>query len=71
MSARIRITITGGTDIKDAYHDCEDISIRLGGISVETIFNGVNMFYYHQSIKKWKEEYEKEIHGKAKKGDEW
>lgn len=71
MSASIRIKIIGGTDIKDAYYDCEDVSIRLGGISVETVFNGVSMLYYHQSLKKWKDEYDKEIHGKAKKGDEW
>jgi len=71
VSASIRIKIMGGTNIKDAYYDCEDVSIRLGGISVETSFNGVEMFYYHQPLKDWEDEYHKEIHGKSKKGDEW
>lgn len=72
MSASIRIKITGGTDIKDAYYDCEDVSIRLGGISVETVFNGVNMLYYHQPFKEWKEEYYNEKFGRAKEGGaEW
>lgn len=66
MSASIRIKIIAGTDIGDAYYDCEDVSFRLGGISVETDFNGVKMFYHHQSLKDWKEEYYKEIYGKSK-----
>lgn len=71
MSASIRIKIMGDTDITDAYYDCENVSIALGGISVETEFNGISMFYYHQPLKDWKDEYYKETHGKAKKGDEW
>lgn len=70
MSASIRIKIMGGTDIKDAYYDCEEVSIALCGISVETDFNGVEMHYYHQSINEWKDEYYKEMFGRAKKGDE-
>lgn len=71
MSALIRIKITGGTDITDAYYDCENVSIALGGMSVETVFNGVRMLYYHQPVKVWEDEYHKEKFGKAKKGDEW
>jgi hypothetical protein len=70
VSASIRIKIIGGTDIDDAYYDCESVSIALGGMSVETVFNGVNMFYYHQPVKVWEDEYCKEKFGKAKKGDE-
>lgn len=71
MSASIRIKIIGGTDIKDAYYDCESVSIAIGGMSVETVFNGVRMFYYHQPVKEWEEEYHKEKFGKSTKGDEW
>lgn len=70
MSASIRIKIIGGTDITDAYYDCEKVSVVLGGMSVETVFNGVSMFYYHQPLKEWEDEY-REKFGKAKKGDEW
>lgn len=69
MSASIRIKIMGGTDIEDAYYDCEKVSTALGGLSVETVFNGVSMLYYHQQLKEWEDEYYKEIYGKAKKGD--
>ena len=71
MSASIRIKITGGTDIKNAYYDCESVSIAIGGMSVETVFNGVRMLYYRQPVEVWEEEYYKEKFGKAKKGDEW
>ena len=71
VSASIRIKIIGGTNIEDAYYDCEKVSIELGGISVETDFNGVSMFYYHQPLKEWEDEYRNEKFGKAKKGDEW
>ncbi len=70
MSASIRIKIMGGTDIKDAYYDCEKVSNALGGMSVETAFNGVIMLYHHQPVKVWEVEYSKEFFGKAKKGDE-
>lgn len=70
MSASIRIKIMCGTDITDAYDDCERVSIALGGMSVETVFNGVRMLYYHQPVKVWEDEYLKEQFGKAKKGDE-
>jgi len=69
VSAAIRIKITGGTDIEEAYYDCEKVSIALGGISVETDFNGVEMFYCHQPVKEWIEEYRTEYFGKAKKGE--
>ena len=69
MSASIRIKIFAGSDIDDAYDDCADISFRLGGISVMTDFNGVEMFYHHQSLKDWEEEYYKETYGKSK-GDQ-
>ena len=65
MSASIRIKIIGGTHIETAYYDCERVSIALGGISVETNFNGVDMFYCHQSIKDWENEYRKKLHEKA------
>jgi len=71
VSASIRIKITGGTDIEEAYYDCEKVSTRLGEMSVETVFNGVNMLYHHQPMKEWVEEYRTEFFGKAKKGDEW
>ena len=70
MSASIRIKIIAGSDIVDAYEDCADVSWRLGGISVEMDFNGVKMFYHHQSLKDWEEEYYKEIFGKSKGGEE-
>lgn len=63
MSASIRIKIMGGTDIKTAYHDCEKVSISLGGISVETSFNGVEMFYCRQTQVEWEDEYKKRIYG--------
>ena len=68
MSASIRIKIIAGTDIVDAYDDCADVSFRLGGISVETEFNGVEMFYHHQSLKDWEEDLYKETYGKSKGG---
>ena len=71
MSASIRIKIIAGTDIVDAYFDCEKVSTALGGMSVETVFNGVNMLYHNQPVKVWEDEYCKEFFGKAKKGDEW
>jgi hypothetical protein len=66
VSASIRIKIIAGSDIVDAYYDCADVSFRLGGISVMTDFNGVEMFYHNQSLKNWKEEFHKEIYGKPK-----
>lgn len=71
MSASIRIKIIGGSDIKDAYYDCARVSSALGGIAVETVFNGIIMLYHHQPIGAWEVEYRKEYFGKAKKGDEW
>ena len=71
MSASIRIKIMGGSDIKDAYYDCAKVSTALGGMAVETVFNGVIMLYHHQPVKVWEAEYSKEFFGKAKKGDEW
>jgi hypothetical protein len=68
VSASIRIKIIGGTDIVNAYYDCANVSSCLGGISVETDFNGISMFYHHQSLKDWKEEYHKEIYGRSKGG---
>lgn len=70
MSASIRIKIIVGTDIVDAYDDCAYVSFQLGGMSVETDFNGVRMFYHHQSLEDWKEEYYKETYGKSKGGAE-
>lgn len=66
MSASIRINIIGGTSIEEAYDDCEDISFQLGGISVETSFNGVEMFYHHQSRTEWRDEYLERIYGPTK-----
>lgn len=63
MSASIRIKVMGGTDIETAYFDCEKVSASLGGISVETSFNGVEMFYYCQTLGEWKDEYKKAIYG--------
>ena len=65
MSASIRIKIIGGTDIKSAYYDCARISRELGGIAVETVFNGVIMLYHHQPVGEWEDEYRKERFGKA------
>lgn len=67
VSASIRINIMGGTHIEEAYDDCADISYHLGGISVETSFNGVEMFYYHQPRREWCDEYRKRIYGTTKK----
>lgn len=63
MSASIRIKVMGGTDIETVYFDCEKVSASLGGISVETSFNGVEMFYYCQTLGEWKDEYKKAIYG--------
>ncbi len=63
MSASIRIKIMGGTNIVDAYFDCAIVSERLGGISVETNFNGVEMFYHNQPLTEWEDEYHTRIHG--------
>ena len=63
MSAAIRIKIMGGTNIVEAYHDCKKVSSLIGGISVETSFNGVKMFYHGQTLGEWKDEYKKSIYG--------
>lgn len=63
MSASIRIKIMGGTSIGHAYEDCKRISRRLGGIPVETSFNGVEMFYHNQPLTEWKGEYHTRIYG--------
>lgn len=68
MSAAIRIKIMGGTDIESAYHDCEKVSLLLGGISVNTSFNGIEMFYCRQSLGEWKDEYKKRIYGLSNEG---
>lgn len=68
MSASIRINIMGGTNIETAYSDCEKVSDSLGGIAVETAFNGVEMFFHHQPLAEWKDEYEKAIYGLSKEG---
>ena len=68
MSAAIIIKIMGGTNIVEAYHDCKKVSSLIGGISVETSFNGVEMFYHHQSLREWEDEYNKEIYGLSKEG---
>ena len=68
MSASIRIKIMGGTDIDSAYDDCGAIAKRLGGISVETSFNGVEMFYHGQKLQEWKDEFHRRIYGVSKEG---
>ena len=65
MSASIRIKIVGGTRIDEAYYDCENVSVHLGGISVETDFNGISMLYHHQPIKEWKDEYTSRLSGSS------
>lgn len=67
MSASIRIKIIGGTHIDTAYYDCAHVSALLGGISVETNFNGVEMFFHNQPIQDWEEEYHNRLYGPAKK----
>lgn len=66
MRASIRIKIMRGTGILYAYETCADVSERLGGISVETSFNGVEMFYHNQPFKEWEYEYVKQIYGLSK-----
>jgi hypothetical protein len=66
MSASIRIKILGGTDIMYAYADCQRVSLALGGISVETTFNGVEMFYHGQRPEQWWNEFHERI-GRDKK----
>lgn len=61
MSACVRIEILGGTSIEDAYHDCARVSSALGGISVETTFNGVEMFYHGQRPEQWRNEFHERI----------
>lgn len=63
MSASIRIKIMGGTDIEEAYFDCAKVSERLGGMSIETSFNGVEMFYHNQPLTEWEDEYHTRIYG--------
>ena len=67
MSASIRIKIMGGTDLDNAYENCAAISERLGGIAVETSFNGVEMLYHRQPLAYWQEEYHRSVYGKTKK----
>jgi hypothetical protein len=69
MSASIRIEILGGTDIMYAYADCQRVSLALDGISVETTFNGVEMFYYGQRPEQWWNEFHERI-GRDKKAAE-
>ena len=68
MSVSIRVNVMGGTDIEMAYFDCEKLSASLGGISVETSFNTVEMFYHHQSLGEWVDEYKKRVFGLSKEG---
>ena len=68
MSAAIRIKIIGGTHIAEAYFDCQKASSLLGGISVETSFNGVEMFYYGQTLGEWEDEYKKSIYRMSNEG---
>lgn len=63
MSASIRIKIMGGTSIEEAYENCAAASMRLGGMSVETNFNGVEMFYHGQTKSQWDDEYRMRIYG--------
>ena len=53
----------GGTDLDHAYENCAAISERLGGIAVETSFNGVKMFFHRQSKEEWINEYKRRIFG--------
>ena len=68
MSAAIRIKIMGGTNIVEAYQDCKKVSSLIGGISVETSFNGVKMFYCHQTLGEWEGEYKKRTYGLSNEG---
>lgn len=61
MSACVRIKILGGTSIDDAYSDCARVSFALGGIAVETNFNGVEMFYHGQRREQWLNEFHERI----------
>lgn len=70
MSACVRIKILGGTDIETAYSDCARMSFALGGMSVETTFNGVEMFYYNGLTRKeWCDTYHKRIGRGKEDGD--
>lgn len=70
MSACVRIEILGGTDIETAYSDCAQVSFALGGISVETTFNGVEMFYHCELTRKeWCDTYHKRIGRGKEDGD--
>lgn len=61
MSACVRIKILGGTSIENAYSDCARVSSSLGGMSVETTFNGVEMFYHGQRPEQWWNEFHERI----------
>lgn len=70
MSACVRIKILGGTSIENAYFDCARVSLYLGGIAVETTFNGVEMFYHGQRPEQWWNEFHERIgRGKEATGD--
>ena len=70
MSACVRIKILGGTQIMDAYADCQRVSLSLGGIAVETTFNGVEMLYHGQRPEQWWNEFHERIgRGKEATGD--
>lgn len=68
MSASIRIKIMGGACIEEAYYNCAAVSMRLGGMSVETSFNGVEMFYHGQTKSQWNDEYRMRIFGPSQEG---
>lgn len=68
MRASIRIKIMGGTCIEEAYEYCAAASIYLGGMSVETSFNGVEMFYHGQTKSQWNDEYRMRIYGLSHEG---
>ena len=61
MSAAIRVKILGGTSIQAAYSDCANVSERLGGVGVETEFNGVEMFFHGQTMKEWVDRFYKDV----------
>ncbi len=53
----------GGTDIADAYYDCQRVSDSLGGIAVETLFNGVEMFFHGQLLEEWLNDFHTRVYG--------
>ena len=53
----IKVETLDDVDLEDAYNAMVDLSNRLGGIPIQTYFNGVSLIYKGQSFGVFEQEY--------------